>query len=149
MLEPGKPPKLLTAPPGPKDAIAVEPLRPDKLPPGSYNSDWYAAHYSLAHAQGLKVFELHLPTPMAIEGYSGVIESGEYGSSRVRIHDARKGMARWAINQEKADKYYNGGAYIRCPLPSLSAGKEEAYARAFAKVLALNGIESTVETYLS
>ena len=35
------------------------------------------------------------------------------------------------------------------PLSSLSAGKKEAYAQAFAKVLALNGIESIVETYLS
>ena len=86
---------------------------------------------------------------MAIEGYSGVIESGEYGSSGIRIHDARKGMARWAIKQKKAYNYYNGGAYINCPVSSLSAEKEEAYAQAFAKVLALNGIMATVKTYLS
>jgi len=72
MLEPGKPPKLSTALPGPKGAIAVEPLRPDILPPGPYNSDWYSALFSLAHAQGLKAFDLHLPTPMIIEGYNFV-----------------------------------------------------------------------------
>ncbi len=77
----------------------------------------------------------------------GIIEEGECGSANVLIADARRGFARWLIKTGHGDRAYKGGAAIPVRLGSQSIERAEAYAKAFARVLALNGVSSHVETF--
>ena len=70
---------------------------------------------------------------------------GGCGYAHVRIPDARKGFARWAIRSGKGDNHYRSGAIIHVSVGSQSYDSAVAYAEAFAALLQLNGIECTVE----
>jgi hypothetical protein len=147
MLKPQMLPSLVTAVPR-HDAEAVAPPTPPVLTPQTKGDAWWEALFRLADEQGRAAHMTTLPTPMLLEDY-GVIEEGECGSAIVLISDARRGFARWLIKAGLGSQYPKGGAAVFCNLPSQSLERAKAYAMAFARVLALNGVPSRVETYFT
>ncbi|MCJ2187883.1 DUF6883 domain-containing protein [Novosphingobium beihaiensis] len=146
MLEPKKLPRLVTAVPDrTEDGLAVAP-EPPVLPPMSKNADYWGALFELADEHGQKAYEATVPTPMLLKDF-GIIEEGECGSAYILVADARRGFARWLINEGRGDRHHKGGAAISCQMASQSVERAEAYAKAFARVLALNGVPSSVEKY--
>jgi hypothetical protein len=146
MLEPQKLPSLVTAFPGRYEDGPVRPPTPPILAPQVEDDTWWTKLFHLADEHGRAAHAATLPTPMLLENY-GIIEDGESGSAKVLIADARRGFARWLMKSGRGDREDNGGAAIYCTLPSQSIERAEAYAMAFARVLALNGVPSRIETY--
>jgi hypothetical protein len=146
MLKPQMLPSLVTAIPDRCEDGVVRPPTPPVLMPQAEGDTWWATLFLLADERGRAAHEATLPTPMLLKDY-GIIEEGECGSASVSIADARRGFARWLIKTGRGDRGYKGGAAIYCNLPSQSMERAKAYAVAFARVLALNGVPSRVETY--
>lgn len=146
MLEPQKLPTLATAFPGHYEDGPVRPPTPPVLAPQVQDDAWWEKLFYLADEHGRAAHAATLPTPMLLENY-GVIEDGESGSAKVLIADARRSFGRWLIKSGHGDHEDNGGAAVYCTLPSQSIERAEAYAMAFARVLALNGVPSRIETY--
>jgi hypothetical protein len=146
MLKPKMLPSLATAFPDRCEHGLVRPPTPPVLAPQAEDDTWWAKLFVLADERGRAAHAATLPTPMFLENY-GVIEEGACGSARVLISDARRGFARWLIKTGHGDSGDKGGAAIYCALTSQSMERAEAYAMAFARVLALNGVPSRVETY--
>jgi hypothetical protein len=145
MLEPRKLPRLVTAVPARCEEGPVRPPTPPVLAPGEGDT-WWRSLFLLADERGRAAHAATLPAPMILEDY-GVVEEGECGSARVLIADARRGFARWVVKTGRGNRGYRSGAELYCNLPSQSIERAEAYALAFARVLALNGVPSRVETY--
>lgn len=147
MLKPQMLPSLATAfPDQGEDRAVVPPAPPVLVPPQIVDNSWWEALFLLADEHGREAHDAIVPTPMLLEDF-GVIEEGEIGSARIRIADARRGFARWLIKTKRGNHGYKGGAEIYCTLPSQSVERAKAYALAFARVLALNGVPSRVETF--
>lgn len=146
MLIPQKLPTLVTAVPDRGEDGLVRPPTPPVLAPSAKGRDWYEELFLLADDQGRNAHATTLPTPMLLEDF-GIIEDGESGSASVIVADARRGFARWLIKSGRGDRRGQGGAAIYCNIPSQSVERASAYAMAFARVLALNGVPSQVETY--
>jgi hypothetical protein len=146
MLKPKMLPSLSTAFPDRCEDGFVRPPTPPVLTPQVQDGIWWEKLFHLADARGRAAHAATLPTPMLLKDY-GIIEEGESGSARVLIADARRGFARWLIKTGRGDHGDKGGAAIYCTLPSQSFERAEAYATALARVLALNGVPSRVETY--
>ncbi|TWD55363.1 hypothetical protein FB480_102173 [Agrobacterium vitis] len=147
MLTPGEIPCLSTAVPDHGDDVIKPPL-PAVLKPEKASDKWWEKLFLLADENGRKAHDAVLPTPMVLVGFE-VIEEGECGSAYVVVNDARKGFARWLIKTGRGDRFYRGGASVHCRSQSQSVERAQAYALAFARVLALNGVPSQVETYSS
>jgi len=147
MLTPGEVPSLSTAVPDHAEDVVKPPL-PAVLKPEKAGDEWWTKLFILADEHGRKAHDAVLPTPMVLSGFE-VIEEGECGSACVVVSDARKGFARWLIKTGRGDRFYRGGASVYCNSQSQSVERAEAYALAFARVLALNGVPSQVETYYS
>ena len=146
MLQPQKLPSLSTALPDHDGEGVVKPPVPPILPPRERDDDWWQVLFTLANERGRLAHEEVLPTPMYLAEF-GIIEEGECGSAVVNVPDARRGFARWLIKSGNGDSGYKGGAAVYCDIPSQSLDRAKAYATAFARVLALNGITSRIETY--
>jgi hypothetical protein len=147
MLEPQKLPRLVTAfPDHCEDGVVRPPTPPVLVPDQAEGDSWWANLFLLADEHGRAAHNATLPTPMLLEDY-GIIAEGKCGSACVWIADTRRGFARWLIRTGRGDRGYKGGAAIYCNLPSQSMERARAYADAFARVLALNGVPSRVETY--
>lgn len=146
-MNPGQIPSLSTAYPGDRNADAVEPGDPPILLPGSRtNADW-ARLWDWANAAGVQAGETCVPTPMYVAGFDPVSE-GAYGYAKVRVPDARTGLARWLVRYGPGGTDGYGGAVILNPPNIRSFDRATAWARTVALVLWLNGIDAKVETYL-
>jgi hypothetical protein len=91
-----------------------------------------------------------VPTPILIgDKEIQVIAEGNFGSASVNVRDARRGFARWLISEGKAHtRYGRPGAWMSSPTEYSHVERAEAYARAFAEVLRVNGVDAAVEVYL-
>jgi hypothetical protein len=69
---------------------------------------------------------------------------GACGYARIKLPDARKAFARWAVRSGKGRNHYCSGAEIHVGVDSQSFDRDVAYANAFAAILRLNGIECSV-----
>ena len=147
MLAPGEIPSLSTAVPD-RSEHAIKPPIPAVLRPEKTGNGWWEKLFVLADECGRNAHDAVLPTPMVLEEFE-VIEEGECGFSYIVVKDARKGFARWLINTGRGERFYRGGAAIHSSSRSQSVERAEAYALSFARVLALNGVPSEVETYYS
>lgn len=84
---------------------------------------------------------------MKVQGFSVEFE-GACGFAWMRVLDARRGFARWAIARGHANHHYRSGAQIFAAVQSQSIDRARAYATAFAAVLRHNGIECKVDSRL-
>jgi hypothetical protein len=148
IMRPGQLPQLSTARPEEEEDGDL------KLLPGQTNivsaslagSERWAELYRLASAAGATAAEQCVPTPMKIGGFPVEME-GACGYAFVRIPEARKGFARWVIRSKVGRRHHQGGAAVPSNHPSQSVDRAVAYAKVFASVLKLNGVECTVESF--
>jgi hypothetical protein len=145
-MNPGALPSLSTAFPGPRDAQAVEPGDPPILPPGPRTDADWAQLWGWANGAGIRAGESHVPTPMFLSGIAAISE-GKCGTALVRVYDARRGMARWLKRQGLGDSDGYGGTVMFNPIASQSIDRANAWARAAASVLRLNGVEADVQSF--
>lgn len=145
-LRPGYLPHLVTAVPDRSEVGLVTPPTPPVLSPMVKGDDRWAKLFMMAHENGRSAHAAILPTPMILEDF-GVIEEGECGSASVLVADARRGFARWLIKTGRGYHGHKGGAAIPCHLPPQSLERASAYANAFARVLALNGVLARVHSF--
>ena len=146
MLEPHKLPRLATAIPDREDDTVVSPPAPPVLRPELKGDERWSALLALCHEHGHAAHETTLPTPMILTNYN-VIEDGQCGVAHVHIADARRGFARWLVRSGHGNRGYKGGASVSCRVRSQSLERAKAYAKAFARVLAFNGVPCSVRTH--
>ena len=146
-MELGKRPQLITAKPGPhltRGRLATAPPIILELPEGD---DKWAAIHRLAAEAGRDAADRAVPTPMHIAGYGTEME-GACGGAAVRIKDARRGYAKWAISSGVGSRGFRPGARVYAEIDSQSAHRAHAYATSYAAVLQHNGIDCEVESWL-
>src|SRR6266516_2421638 len=148
ILRPGLLPQLSTALPAGRDDNAKVDCDQITIVPSTLTGDpkWEAV-YAAAHGAGSLAAEKCVPTPMKVVGYDVIME-GACGYAHIRIPDARKGFARWAVRSGRGSNHYRSGAEIYASVDSQSFDRAVAYAEAFAAVLHLNGIECSVQSRL-
>src|SRR6266516_5841 len=148
ILRPGLLPQLSTAFPAGRDDNAKVDCDQITIVPSTLTGDpkWEAV-YAAAHGAGSLAAEKCVPTPMKVVGYDVIME-GACGYAHIRIPDARKGFARWAVRSGRGSNHYRSGAEIYASVDSQSFDRAVAYAEAFAAVLHLNGIECSVQSRL-
>jgi hypothetical protein len=148
ILKPGLRPQLSTAFPADRDQTIQ--IDQDQLTIVSSNlvgnAKWEAI-YAIAERTGRVAAEECIPTPMKVIGFDVEME-GMCGFAHVRVPDARKDFARWAVRSGKGSKHYISGATIYANVNSPSYDRRVAYAEAFAAVLSLNGVECSVHSRL-
>lgn len=111
--------------------------------------------YNLAHFAGLKAIENFIPTPMFLEGYSPVFQ-GACGFAWVHILSARIPFVKWLKKKNIGTNHYKKGWVIDVRVEPnnqqhwdwQSIEPKEAYAKEFANVLKLNGIECIADSML-
>lgn len=111
--------------------------------------------YNLAHLAGLKAIENLVPTPMFLKGYSPVFQ-GMCGFAWVHILSARIPFVKWLKKKDIGRKHHRKGWIININVDAndqkywdwQSVEPKEAYAKEFANVLNLNGIECIAESML-
>jgi hypothetical protein len=116
------------------------------LPDNLRGKERWAKLFELANSTGQAAVKEAIPTPMFIKGYPPVLE-GSCGDAYVTIPDARKGFARW-LRDNGIGSRNTSGRLIYVHTDDQSIDKAEAYAKSFAKVLQVNGVKCSVETYL-
>jgi hypothetical protein len=149
IMRPGQIPQLSTARPEeePAEGISAQPTQSTVVSALLPEEDRWRKIYNLADTAGRLAAEECVPTPMKVGGFP-VEMDGMCGSASIRISNARKGFARWVIRSKVGDRHYKGGASIFAYHSSQSIDRAVAYAKAFASVLKLNGIECSIETFL-
>lgn len=148
-MHPGQIPQLVTARPEeePEAGIRVPPDPPSIVTALLPEKERWKELYRLADEAGKSAAEECVPTPMKVGGHP-VEMDGMCGSASIRIPDARKGFARWVVRSKVGDRHHKGGASIFAYHPSQSVDRAVAYAKAFASVLKLNGVECSVKSFL-
>jgi hypothetical protein len=148
IVSPGAPPRLTTAYiEGRIDTGTLTPPRPPALADSQLRGDaLWAAIFELADRRGNEAANAAVPAPMWVEG-TGYSE-GEVGGAIITVPDARRGLARWLIKTGRGRRGHRGGAEFGGFRGSQSKARNEAYARACARVLELNGLGCTVRPYL-
>jgi hypothetical protein len=150
IMEPGQQPRLSTAVPA-KNAGTTIVGSPGVQPP-VVSSDVVGDHrweaiFQIASDAGKAAAMNVVPTPMRVQGYDIEME-GLCGNAWVRVKDARRGFARWAIRANHAYHHYKSGAQFFAKADSQSIDRAIAYATAFGEVLRHNGIDCTVSSRL-
>jgi hypothetical protein len=148
MMKPGQLPSLATAVPGDRDAIVVDPGEPRILPPGPRTDEHWRCLWEWANSAGERAIVDAVPTPMYLVGYAPIPE-GEVGATAIRVKDARGGFARWLARHGPGETDRRGGCIAFSPNSIGSLDRAQAWARAVALVLTLNGIHSEIEKYES
>jgi len=143
MLRPGQLPQLVTAFPDQDQATVVEPPAPPIVAPSAHADAFNAELFGLAFAAGLQAHDATQPTPLFLKDYD-VVEEGESGNASIVIRDTLGGFGRWARQNEKGQIVEGEGLHIPAPSKSQSIDRNEASARAFARVLALNGVAASI-----
>ena len=144
MLKPDELPSLSTAVPDRSSPGIVTPKTPPVIFPEADSDAKWSRLFDLAEECARVAHAAAFPTPMILRDF-GVIEDGECGSASILIEDGRRSFSRWLLRTGRGDRGYRGGVEIPCLLPSQSVERAEAYASAFARVLALNGIPARIE----
>jgi hypothetical protein len=117
-----------------EDTIAVNPRL-------SGDQRW-AALWSAAHAAGERAAARCVPTPVSIEG--SWMPDGLEGGAQVTIRDKRAGFARWLRLEGHARQGPAGTTVV-----VYGYDRGAAYAKAFADVLELNGVQAEIDTFLT
>jgi Domain of unknown function (DUF6883) len=155
IMEPGRQPRLSTAiPANGRHATELNNAKPSIVsgqPPVvsvdlQGNQRWEAI-FQLASDAGCAAAVAAVPTPMRVHGF-GIEMEGLCGLAWVRVKDARRGFAKWAIANKHAYHHHQSGAEIFAQVASQSVDRAKAYATAFATVLRHNGIECEVGSRL-
>jgi len=149
IMKPGQVPQLSTALPGEKsgDVDGAESSPQFIVSSTLEGTKRWEELYRLADEAGNSAAERCVPTPMKVAGYDVEME-GMCGSAWVLVPDARRGFARWIVRSKHGHTSARGGAKIFAIHPSQSVDHAVAYAKAFASVLKLNGIECNVDSML-
>jgi hypothetical protein len=143
------PAQLVTAFPAEKVKQRDDPaVPPPWIPEGTNGAERWRAIYTVACQSAEQAAVAYIPTPMQLIGYEIQLE-GLYGGAWIRL-DGRGAFARWLVSQGHGSKGYGRGVSVPALCSSHSADRAEAYAKAFSRVLWLNGIDGAiVECYLS
>jgi len=147
IVETDSAPRLTTAYMAPREVdvhTLPPPVEPAILETPPSDSDGWQSLFELAHARGTEAAEAVVPTPMFVSGCG--YPEGTIGGAAITVADARRGFARWLIRSGHAHRGYRGGAELLTGLGS--SERASAYARAFASVLQLNGVDCAVREYL-
>ncbi len=150
IMEPGQQPRLSTAVPAKKPAsitVGSSGVRPPVVSSDVFGDHRWEAIFQIGSDAGKAAAMNVVPTPMKVQGYDIEME-GLCGNAWVRVKDARRGFARWAIRTNHAYRHYQSGAQIFTEAGSQSIDRAVAYATAFAEVLRHNGIDCTVSSRL-
>jgi hypothetical protein len=148
MMRPGFLPSLSSAMPARRDRNAVQPPLPPILPPGERTDVDWKTLWAWAAVAGTRALREAVPTPMFLEGFPPLAE-GEVGFGAVRVPDARRGFARWLILSGHAERHFRSGAVVCSPPETASFERGMAWAKAFAKVLMMNGLTAEIEEHLT
>jgi hypothetical protein len=110
ILKPGLLPQLSTAFPAERDDNAKIDHDQITIVPSTLTGDakWEAV-YEAAYRPGSLAAKKCVPTPMKVVGFDVIME-GACGNAQIRIPDARKGFARWAIRSGKGSNHHRSGA---------------------------------------
>lgn len=113
----------------------------------------YAGYNALivrAHAEGMRAGREANPVPMIVSGHGSSywVDDGACGFAWVTIRPATSSFARWLMKEGIARKAYYGGAEIWVREFGQGIARKEAYAVAFAKVLADAGINAVAGSRL-
>lgn len=148
IMEPGQLPRLSTAVPAKaRQTVTGQGVAPPIVSSALDGDERWAAIHVLAAEAGQRAAKATTPTPMKIVD-GPLIMDGACGYAWVRVKDARRGFARWAIANGQAYRHYQSGAQIFAASSTQSVDRAIAYANAYAAVLRHNGIDSTVESRL-
>lgn len=103
----------------------------------------FSALFAAADAAGSAAVEDIKIDPMVVigDGVRYVVADGPCGFAWVTVRPGNCKFARWLVRNGLARKAYGGGVSIWIHQYNQSMGKKEAYAHAFAKVIAAEGIE--------
>ena len=148
MLEPKRLPQLVTAIPDHDSPNVVRPPQPPVLLPQQPCDAFFEELFRIANYHGQIAHAATLPTPMLINDFR-VAEEGECGSARVIIVDGHEEFTFWLRKTGLGNSMPRNATAILCTVSSQSLERAEAYAKAFARVLALNGVPSYVQTMLA
>lgn len=149
IMEPGMQPRLSTAVPAASaDATGIDGTFPAVVDPGLVGNERWQAIHELASQAGRIAAEATIPTPMLIDGF-GIEPEGRCGHAWVRVKDARRGFARWALANDHAYRHHRSGAQVFAATSSQSVDRGVAYALAYARVLKHNGISCEIESHLT
>lgn len=127
------------------DELGEEPILVDE---NLIGNDRWKKLFEIAHKAGVEASQQVIPTPMFISGHNLPVLEGECGGAFIIISDARTGFARWLKKQDFGYSHPKGGYVISAKVESQSRERAEAYAKAFAKVIRMNGVDCRTETYL-
>lgn len=143
------PAQLVTAFPAEKAKQRDDPAAPPPwIPEGTSGAERWQAIYTVACQSAEQAAAACIPTPMQVVGYEIELE-GLCGGASIRL-DGRSAFARWLVSQGHGSKEFGSGVQVPALVSSQSADRAKAYAKAFARVLWLNGIDgAAVECYLS
>lgn len=148
IAKPGVLPQLSTAfPAAPKSNVDLEQDRSKILPVPLLGDARWEALYALADENGGAAASMCVPTPVRRVG-SRVEMEGAIGAALVRVPDARKEFARWLVRSGKGSRHPLSGAFIYVMWRTRSHDRAVAYAKAFAEILALNGVKCSVQSCL-
>lgn len=143
------PAQLVTAFPAEKAKQRNDPAAPPPwIPADVQGAERWQAIYAVACERAEQAATGHVPTPMQVVGYEVELE-GLCGGASIRL-DGRGAFARWLVSEGHGSKMYGSGVQVPALVNSQSVDRAKAYAKAFARVLWLNGIDgAVVESYLS
>lgn len=118
IVKPGLLPQLATAFPAKRNNLAQVDHAQIPIVPSTLNGDarWEAV-FQAAHEAGVMAAKTCVPTPMKISRGELIME-GKCGYAHIRIPDARKGFARWAVRSKNGNKHYRSGASIYASIGS-------------------------------
>jgi len=149
MMEPGAMPHLSTAFPASDHlAAGASGIVPPVVIGQLANIEKWAEIHRMACQAGDNAAATVVPTPMRIHGGETIME-GMCGRAAVRVSDARRAFAKWALSTGIASRGYRSGAYVFARVASQSVDRALAYATAYAAVLKHNGVACEVESWLS
>lgn len=143
------PAQLVTAFPAEKVKQRNDPAAPPPwIPADVHGAERWQAIYAVACERAAQAAVDYVPTPMQVVGYEAELE-GLCGGASIRL-DGRGAFARWLVSQGHGRNTYGSGVHVPAHVDSQSVDRAKAYAKAFARVLWLNGIDgAVVESYLS
>lgn len=143
------PAQLVTAFPAEKVKQRGDPaVPPPWVPEGTHGAERWQAIYTVACQSAEQAAAACVPMPMQVVGYEVELE-GLCGGASVRL-DGRGPFTRWLVSQGHGNKRYGSGVQVPALVSSQSVDRAKVYAKAFARVLWLNGIDgAVVECYLS
>jgi hypothetical protein len=128
---------------------------PDMVPSNLVGDERWAALYSIAMDAGQRAGRSAIPTPMRVvtereeSASAEVVTEGECGSAFVLVKDGKARFAGWLRRNSLGFKEVRSTQRVFANVDTQSVSRAEAFARAFARVLARHGVQCEVGTYLT